>query len=564
MKYLPSLLLYFFQNRTTKRNFIVLAKFFLFLAFIVTIYSVLFHVLMVYEGRDFSWITGFYWTLTVMSTLGFGDITFQTDIGLVFTLVVLLSGIVFLLIILPFTFVQFFYAPWLQAQESARTPRKLPPDTRNHVVIANLNPITEKLVSKLSKFNYDYVIIEPDIHQALELHDRGYKVIVGAPDELKTYENLQVRHASLVVAVSDDLMNTNISFTVREITESVPLLVNAEKEHSIDILEYPGNSHVFQFTKMLGVAMGQRTIGASMGTSIIGRFGKLLIVEAPAMRTPVEGKSLHEIHLRERTGMTVVGLWDHGRFKLPRPDEKIDSKTVLVLAGSEDQLKKYDQHFSISCADYASDAPVCILGGGRVGQSVAGILTAKGIDYIFIEKHQRTVDKIDGKVIHGDAADINTLKKAQIDKARSIIVTTHDDAMNIYLTFYCRKLKHDVQIISRANEEKTVLKLHRAGADVVVSYASMGANAILNFLQPDEVSVFTEGLNVFSRKAHQSMIGKSLAENRVRERTGCSVIAINRGDKQMVSPDPFEPLQDGDELIVIGRVDSEKRYLEIY
>jgi len=564
MKYLPSLLLYFFQNRTTKRNFVVLAKFFLFLAFIVTIYSVLFHVLMVYEGRHFSWITGFYWTLTVMSTLGFGDITFQTDIGLVFTLVVLLSGIVFLLIILPFTFVQFFYAPWLQAQESARTPRKLPPDTRNHVVIANLNPITEKLVSKLSKFNYDYVIIEPDIQHALELHDRGYKVIVGAPDELKTYENLQVRNASLVVAVSDDLMNTNISFTVREITETVPLLVNAEKEHSIDILEFPGNSHVFQFTKMLGVAMGQRTIGASMGTSIIGRFDKLLIVEAPAMRTPVEGKSLHEIHLRERTGMTVVGLWDHGRFKLPRPDEKIDSKTVLVLAGSEDQLKKYDQHFSISCADYATDAPVCILGGGRVGQSVAGILTAKGIDYIFIEKHQRMVDKIDGKVIHGDAADINTLKKAQIDKARSIIVTTHDDAMNIYLTFYCRKLKHDVQIISRANEEKTVLKLHRAGADVVVSYASMGANAILNFLQPDEVSVFTEGLNVFSRKAHQSMIGKSLAENRVRERTGCSVIAINRGDKQMVSPDPFEPLQEGDELIVIGRIDSEKRYLEIY
>ncbi len=564
MKYLPSLLLYFFQNRTTKRNFVVLAKFFLFLAFIVTIYSVLFHVLMVYEGRHFSWITGFYWTLTVMSTLGFGDITFQTDIGLVFTLVVLLSGIVFLLIILPFTFVQFFYAPWLQAQESARTPRKLPPDTRNHVVIANLNPITEKLVSKLSKFNYDYVIIEPDIQHALELHDRGYKVIVGAPDELKTYENLQVRNASLVVAVSDDLMNTNISFTVREITETVPLLVNAEKEHSIDILEFPGNSHVFQFTKMLGVAMGQRTIGASMGTSIIGRFDKLLIVEAPAMRTPVEGKSLHEIHLRERTGMTVVGLWDHGRFKLPRPDEKIDSKTVLVLAGSEDQLKKYDQHFSISCADYATDAPVCILGGGRVGQSVAGILTAKGIDYIFIEKHQRMVDKIDGKVIHGDAADINTLKKAQIDQARSIVVTTHDDAMNIYLTFYCRKLKHDVQIISRANEEKTVLKLHRAGADVVVSYASMGANAILNFLQPDEVSVFTEGLNVFSRKAHQSMIGKSLAENRVRERTGCSVIAINRGDKQMVSPDPFEPLQEGDELIVIGRIDSEKRYLEIY
>ncbi len=564
MKYLPSLLLYFFQNRTTKRNFVLLVKFFLFLGVIVTMYSVLFHVLMLYEGRHYSWITGFYWTLTVMSTLGFGDITFQTDLGLVFTLVVLLSGIVFLLIILPFTFVQFFYAPWLQAQESARTPRELPPDTANHVVLTSLNPITEKLVSKLSKFNYDYVIIEPDVSQALELHDRGYNVIVGAPDELKTYENLRVQQASLVVAVSDDLMNTNISFTVREITDAVPLVVNAEKENSIDILEFPGNSHVFQFTRMLGVAMGQRTLGASMGTSVIGRFGKLLIVEAPAMRTPVEGKSLNEIHLRERTGMTVVGLWDHGKFKLPQPDEKIDSTTVLVLAGTEKQLKKYDEQFSMSCADYASDAPVLILGGGRVGRSVASTLEAKGIKYIFVEKHSRAADKIEGTVIHGDAADIKTLKKARIDEARSVIVTTHDDAMNIYLTFYCRKLRPNVQIISRANEEKTVVKLHRAGAGVVVSYASMGANAILNFLQPDEVSVFTEGLNVFSRKVHQSMIGKSLSESKIREQTGCSVIAINRGDRQMVSPDPFDPLQDGDELIVIGRIDSEKRYLRMY
>jgi hypothetical protein len=59
---------------------------------------------MEYEGRQFSWITGFYWTLTVMSTLGFGDITFASDLGFVFSMIVLLSGIVFLLIMLPFRF----------------------------------------------------------------------------------------------------------------------------------------------------------------------------------------------------------------------------------------------------------------------------------------------------------------------------------------------------------------------------------------------------------------------------------------------------------------------------
>ena len=84
MKYIPSMLMYFLRNRTAKRNIFLLLKFFLILGAIVTAYSIMFHVLMLLEGKEFSWITGLYWTLTVMSTLGFGDITFKSDLGLVF------------------------------------------------------------------------------------------------------------------------------------------------------------------------------------------------------------------------------------------------------------------------------------------------------------------------------------------------------------------------------------------------------------------------------------------------------------------------------------------------
>lgn len=107
MKYLPSQLIYFFQNKTMGMNLRKLSKFLAVIAVTITIYSILFHYIMEYEGRQFSWITGFYWTLTVMSTLGFGDITFVSDLGRAFSLIVLLSGIVYLLIMLPFTFTLF-------------------------------------------------------------------------------------------------------------------------------------------------------------------------------------------------------------------------------------------------------------------------------------------------------------------------------------------------------------------------------------------------------------------------------------------------------------------------
>ena len=114
-------------SKKHERNISILLKFFGALAAMVTVYSILFHYLMIFEDRQFSWITGFYWTLTVMSTLGFGDITFTTDLGKLFSIIVLMSGIVFLLTMLPFTFIEFFYLPWLDAQTKAHAPRELPP-----------------------------------------------------------------------------------------------------------------------------------------------------------------------------------------------------------------------------------------------------------------------------------------------------------------------------------------------------------------------------------------------------------------------------------------------------
>ena len=203
MKSFP-VVIYFLQNKRTKRNFIALFKFFAFLIGIVCLYSFLFHILMQHEGREFSWITGFYWSLTVMSTLGFGDITFHTDLGLFFTLVVLLSGVIFLLILLPFTFVQFFYEPWLEAQQKAGTPRELSENITGHIIITNLGPVTANLIKKLESYHYQYVLLEPDLNKAQELHDQGYNVVVGDLDDPETYERLRLHKAALVVATNDD------------------------------------------------------------------------------------------------------------------------------------------------------------------------------------------------------------------------------------------------------------------------------------------------------------------------------------------------------------------------
>jgi Trk K+ transport system NAD-binding subunit len=561
MKYLPSQLSYFIQNKTMRKNLRNLRKFLVVIAVTITVYSILFHFLMEYEGRQYSWTTGFYWTLTVMSTLGFGDITFTSDPGRFFSMVVLLSGIVILLIMLPFTFIRFFYAPWLESQAQSRTPRELPEGTENHIVMTNYEPIAMSLIRKLDQYGFNYAVAVQDTQTAAELLDMNVKVVIGELDKPETYSNLRVENAALVFVNNDDMVNTNIIATIREVSESVPVITIAEAYDSIDILELAGATHVFQFTSMLGVTMAQHALGVSAQANILGALGGVCIAEAYAAHTPYEGKELIKSGLREKTGVIVVGIWQRGAFEIPRPQTVIHPNSILLLAGSEEQFRRYDD-FVGSSRTY--EHPVVILGGGRVGQAAADTLDELGIDYRVVEKDRDSV-KDDSKYILGDAADIHALERAGISaESPSVLITTHDDDINIYLTIYCRELRPGIQVISRAVRDRNISKLYSVGADIVMSYASMGANRILNILKPDEILMLAEGLNVFKTNVTSALTGKTLAENQIRRKTGCNVIAIHSGDSFNVNPDPTVQLKSNEALILIGTAEAEKSFKDTF
>ncbi|HUF49513.1 MAG TPA: NAD-binding protein [Longimicrobiales bacterium] len=564
MKFLTAQLAFVLDSGSSRRNLRLLSRFVLLLILLVTIYTVLFHVIMEAEerGGEHSWLTGLYWTLTVMSTLGFGDITFHSDLGRMFSIVVLVSGVMFLLIVLPFTFIEFFYAPWLNQQRRSRAPREVPEEVQGHVLLAEYDPVSQALIDRLKSYGKQYFLLEPDLTRALELYDQGLSVVVGDRDDVETYRRLRAAAAAMVVATSDDHMNSNIAFTVREVSETVPIVAFARAPESVDVLKLAGSSHVLQLTEMLGRSLARRTVAGDSRTNVIGRFGELLIAEAPVVGTPMVGRTLGHGWVREATGLTVVGLWQRGHFHLPTPDRQLEPTTMLVLAGSQAQLDAFSE---LTAIYNLPDAPVLILGGGRVGRAAAQALEKRGITFRIVEQDASRVKMREHTTI-GSAADYDVLQEAGIELAPTTIVTTSDDATNIYLTIYVRRLRPDMQIISRSNLERNVSTLHRAGADFVMSYASMGANAAFNILEQDDVVMVAEGLDVFRTPVPPALAGHSLRSASVRELTGCSVVAIEQNGRCTVNPEPNTPITSDPsaELIIIGSTDNERRFLETF
>lgn len=556
VKALPTLMTYFLRDRRSRRNTVLLLRFVLLLAVVIFIYTVLFHFLMEWEGRQFSWITGLYWTLTVMSTLGFGDITFTSDIGRFFSLVVLLSGIVFLLVLLPFTFIQFFYAPWMEAQAASRAPRSLPETTRGHVILTHYEPVAAALIARLTQQGVPYALLVGDLTEALRLHDTGLNVVCGELDRPETYDRVRASQAALIATTGGDAVNTNVAFTVREVSPEVPIVATADSGASVDILELAGANQVVELSKMLGQSLGRRVIGDAM-THAVGRFGDVLVAEVNAMRTPLVGKTLRENQLG-KLGVSVVGVWERGNFAAATPETVITDHTMLVLAGSQEQLLNYDEQFAIY---NVSGEPVVILGAGRVGSATAQTLRERGMRYRIVEQDPARVPE-GSEYVLGDAAELEILKAAGIMKAPTVVITTNDDNTNIYLTLYCRRLRPDIQILSRATLERNLTTLHRAGADIVMSAPSMGASIMMNLLERGKTLMLAEGLDVFRVPVPATLAGRTLAETDIRAETGCTVVAIVRNGESEINPPATATLPGGAELILIGTVESEARYFK--
>ncbi|MCO6509715.1 MAG: NAD-binding protein [Aridibacter famidurans] len=560
MKNFMSMLLALVGHGATKRNIRVLIRFLVVLVGLITAYSIIFHFIMEWEGQRYSWITGFYWTLTVMSTLGFGDITFQTDLGRIFSIVVLLSGMLFMLTLLPFTFIQFFYAPWMEAQSAARVQRALPEEIEDHVILTHDDEVARTLIRMLQKYQYPYVLLVNDIGKALAPQDEDINMVFGDLDDPATYRSVRLENASLLAATGTDIANTAVISAARGVDEDVEILATVKDKDSIDILTLAGANRVLRLGEMMGEALSRRLMAGGAVSQVVGTFDELLIAEAPAAETDLVGKTVRESGLREKANVNIVGLWERGVFAPADPDTTITKNTVLLLAGSRDQLDEFDGLFPGSDDP---QSPIVILGGGRVGRATGRGLARRGLDYRIVEKVPEMVPD-DPHYVLGSAADIDVLNKAGIMECPAVVITTHDDDLNVYLTIYCRKLRPDIQIITRATREKIVGTLHHAGADYVMSYASMGANTIFNLLKRSDVLMVTEGLSLFRIEVPVDLAGKAVGDCAIRESTGCTIVAVQKNGLMEINPGPGITLDPTGEIVLIGGVEAEKEFFETF
>ncbi len=206
-----------------------------------------------------------------------------------------------------------------------------------------------------------------------------------------------------------------------------------------------------------------------------------------------------------------------------------------------------------------------ICGAGRVGRSAARELARRPASFVIIENNEAKAQKFASEnwlMLLGDATQEQTLRDAQIDRARGLVAATTTDATNLYIVLTARTLNPRLHIIARASEEVAEKHLLTAGADSVVSpYIFAGQRIAQSFLRPHVVSFLDTATTHLGMDLEIGQIpvmprspfaGKTIETSRIRQDRGVIILAIKREAGMRFNPAPDDRIEAGDFLIAMG------------
>ena len=246
---------------------------------------------------------------------------------------------------------------------------------------------------------------------------------------------------------------------------------------------------------------------------------------------------------------------------------------------------------------------VVIVGYGRVGRHIGGILQRLGEEFLVIEQDMAYATELQGqgiKAMFGDAANSEILTHVCLDCARALVVTVPNETTAELIVGAAHIISPDLPIIVRAETEDRLDDLNRLGATHVINPELEGGLEILRYtlltldystgqiqhyidtvrsdtyegIWPgdrgypvlDQLLMSTRGVEIawLPLDEQSPIVGLTLAETNIRSRVGASVVALVRDQHVTANPKSHVRFEPGDLLGLIGdphELEAAERYI---
>jgi Trk K+ transport system NAD-binding subunit len=487
-----------------------------------------------------------------LTSTGYGhDNTWDHPGMVLFVITMQFAGVVLVLMVFPIVLI-----PFIEERLAGRMPRVLP-DLRDQVLIYRYGPAVLSLVKGLGRAKIPFVILEEDEGVAARLRDRGHRVVFAQLDE-DDPELPNVEKARAIVTNGQDHQNAVLTLNARQQGFEGPIVAMMDSPYLRNPLIRAGATAAFTPSHILGAAIAAKA-SAKINPRVSGAQPLGRAVEVAEVRiskdSDLAGKTLVGAAIAEKTGATIIGRWEDGELVANLdPNSPIEPGSILVAAGSAEAIEALGE----IATPIKSDGPLVVFGLGGVGRKVVEFLRLAGEEVIIVDR-----DEKEGVDIVGDALDPAIYRKAGVERARAVILTLAADSKAIFATALMRDVAADVVIIGAVTNASNFARMHRAGADFIMSVAQVSAQMLsLHVLGEESVEVQPQLKLVKAQPGE--LEGKNPVLSHVRSRTGCSVVAVERGDDVLVDLGGEFRFEAEDTVYICGSPANVTEFFEVF
>lgn len=452
--------------------------------------------------------------------------------------------------------------PLFRETLSTTVPSAVDDDYRDHVVICSYTNRVDALIDELTSTGIEYVLLDPDRDRAVDLYEDGYNVIDADPQSVEALEAANLSAARALVADVSDRVDASIVLAAKEAAEDVPVVSVVEDTDLISYHELAGADHVVTPRRLLGEGLARKVtteVATDLGDSL--QLGEDFEIAEISIRATSElaGQTLGDSDIRGRYGVNVVGAWVGGEFETPPPlSTPLDKGTTLLVTGEEASLRRLRRATGSRVRQFGRGETL-IVGYGQVGQTVSELLADADISQTTVD-----IESVEGVDLVGNATIAETLHEAGIEDAQSVVLALPDETDVEFTALIVRDIDPSTEIIARAESNQAVPKIYRAGADYVLSLATISGRSIASLVIDDEEILGIETNVEIVKTTAPGLAGQTLREASIRERTSCTVVAVERDEALLTDLPADLQLEADDRLVIAGNDSGVNAFLEAF
>jgi voltage-gated potassium channel len=297
-----------------------------------------------YIALGFGLLDALYQTVTTVTTVGFREVQPLSTGGKIFTIALIVVGVGTALYTLGVIIETLLEGQLPEVFGRRRMERKIT-GMRDHVVVCGWGRVGRAIARDLAAMGGDPVVIDKD---PIRIENLPYPAVLGDATDDEVLERAGVRRARAVVAALDtDAGNLFVTLSARALRSELFIVARVRLEENEDKLRRAGADRVVNPQSIGGARMAafvlQPYVTEFVDVVMHDRDIEFRLEEMPVRKgSPIEGCSIREAHVRDRTGALVLALrGEDGTFATnPPPETVVHADQVIIAIGTPGDLEK--------------------------------------------------------------------------------------------------------------------------------------------------------------------------------------------------------------------------------